>query len=165
MASLDEIEHRQSIDDEKTRPDRCAHAAHDLDGKALPLLHRAAPVIAALVAAFDQKLVERGRDIFENGTLKAGSLSAKCTDCHADWKIGEDFNPKFEPTAVGYPDLTGYASQNWLKEFIGNPGHALHYGPKNQMPAYGGQFSPHQFNMLVRWMTGDYYKPKKEHGE
>ena len=114
---------------------------------------------------FDQKLVERGRDIFENGTLKAGSLSAKCTDCHADWKIGEDFNPKFEPTAVGYPDLTGYASQNWLKEFIGNPGHALHYGPKNQMPAYGGQFSPHQFNMLVRWMTGDYYKPKKEHGE
>lgn len=110
---------------------------------------------------FDEKLVARGKRIFEDGKLKAGELSTKCTDCHSNWNVGQAFDSKIEPTE-GYPSLTRYASQDWLKHFIANPGHGIHYGLKNQMPAYGEQFSDHNLNMLVRWMTGDYYKPKHE---
>lgn len=117
---------------------------------------------------YDAKLVERGAKVFEDGTLASGSLTVSCTGCHAPIPAAAPgaqvvFDPKVEPN--GFPTLAGYGSEAWLKHFIANPGHALHYGAKNQMPAYAQQFSDHQFNMLVRWMTGNYYKPKKEHGE
>jgi hypothetical protein len=28
----------------------------------------------------------------------------------------------------------------------------------NAMPAFGEQLSPHDMDMLVRWMTGDYHR-------
>jgi len=36
------------------------------------------------------------------------------------------------------PDLTGYASREWLVQFLTNPGHDRFYGSHNdRMPAFG----------------------------
>lgn len=108
---------------------------------------------------FDATLVERGKDIYENGTLKSGAISQTCSGCHGT-NNGEPF-AKAEG-GTGYPTLTGYASSAWLKSFIADPGSDLHYGKKNQMPAYQKQFSQKQLDMLVRWMTRDYDRANAE---
>ena len=62
-----------------------------------------------------------------------------------------------------HPTLYKYGSADWLKDFITNPGGGNHYGDANQMPAYtADRLSPHDLNMLSRWMIGDYAETEIE---
>lgn len=80
-----------------------------------------------------------------------------CIDCH---KFHDD----------GYlgaaPDLTGYASREWLHEFISDPQHERFYPDTNdRMPAFaadadnpaGNRLSPEQLDLLVAWLRGEWY--------
>jgi len=70
----------------------------------------------------DGALVEQGRAFMATET-------ARCTECHQFRKKDED------ATA---PDLTGYASREWLVAIISNPKHDRFYGKRNdRMPAFG----------------------------
>ena len=56
----------------------------------------------------------------------------------------------------GIPELNGYASYDWLKAFIDNPGSEQFYGENNCMPAFADKLSSSDMDLLVRWMTGDH---------
>ena len=65
-----------------------------------------------------------------------------------------------------FPILTGYAGQQWLKQFISDP--QAHYaGPdgNNVMPGFQGQLTDKELDLLVKWLTGDYYQSKKSRAE
>ncbi len=100
----------------------------------------------------DDPQVQRGRDIFETGTLTDGQFDSNCSDCHTMHARG-DAAPLSSDLL---PVLTGYGSADWLRAFISDP--AAHYGDDNAMPAFAQQLSPRELDMLVRWMTGDYYR-------
>ena len=102
----------------------------------------------------DDPQVQRGRAIFETGTLTGGTIGA-CVDCHAMHAKGDE-----EPLSEDlYPILTGYGSRSWLYDFVTDP-HKQYAGEfgNNAMPAFGDQLSPHDLEMLVRWLTGEYYQ-------
>ncbi|MDA0836017.1 MAG: cytochrome b N-terminal domain-containing protein [Planctomycetota bacterium] len=106
-------------------------------------------------------LVKAGRGIFETGTLKKGVI-ADCMSCHSMHARGEEAALSED----GYgPDLTGYASAEWLKSFISDPGAEQHYGDNNLMPAYGEKLSEKELDLLVRWMVGDYYHAEGSHAD
>ncbi len=101
----------------------------------------------------DEKLAARGKEIVDGGKLKDGSEITQCSNCHD--KIGGKFEIATEGN--GYPDLAGYGSQEWLKAFLKNPGSEQFYGKKNRMPAYGDKLRDDELELLVRWMTSDFY--------
>ncbi|QDU39283.1 Menaquinol-cytochrome c reductase cytochrome b subunit [Maioricimonas rarisocia] len=104
----------------------------------------------------DDPRVIRGREIFETGALTQGEFDSACIDCHAMHVVGEE-----EPLSEDMqPILTNYGGNDWLRAFIADPQshYAGEYG-NNAMPAFAGQLSPHDIDMLARWMTGDYYLP------
>jgi len=113
----------------------------------------------------DEKLAKSGESLAIDGSFGELSLNSSCVDCHSDFEPWSEFKPHSDDDATGYPDLTGYGSQAWLRDFIGDPGKGQHYGAKNQMPTFKTQLREQQMNLLVRWMTGDYYKPEKETGK
>lgn len=110
----------------------------------------------------DPELVKAGREIYATGTLAEGAISSDCGSCHSMTARGEE-----EPLSdYGYgPNLTGYASAEWLRSFISNPGAEEHYGDNNLMPAYAEKLSEKELDLLVRWMVGDYYKAGEETAE
>jgi len=95
----------------------------------------------------DASAIKSGRDIL----LKADPI--RCLDCHTfGGKQGDEANT---------PDLTGYASRQWLIDFITNPGHERFYGKKNEMPAFGLKkiLDERSIAMLADWLRGDWYEP------
>ena len=60
----------------------------------------------------------------------------------------------------GYPMLTGYASEVWLRSFLLNPGAEEHYGENNAMPSYKDRMSEKDLDILIRWMRHRWYEPK-----
>ena len=109
------------------------------------------------LAATEAK-VQRGREIFATGKLTSGQFDSACSDCHAMQAKGEA-----EPISKDlFPVLTGYAGKEWLKQFISDP--QAHYaGPdgNNVMPGFQGQLTDKEMDLLIRWLTGDYYKSDK----
>jgi ubiquinol-cytochrome c reductase cytochrome b subunit len=85
-----------------------------------------------------------------------------CTDCHKFRDTGE----------VGTaPDLTGYASREWLTAIISNPASDRFYGDRNdRMPAFAAhpsdptanRLSPQELSILVSWLRGEWYEPAAE---
>ncbi|MBN2475762.1 MAG: cytochrome b N-terminal domain-containing protein [Pirellulales bacterium] len=80
-----------------------------------------------------------------------------CTGCHR-------FHDKGQLGSA--PDLTGYASGEWLMGIIGNPAHKRFYGDENdRMPAYAefpdepakNQLTEQQLGLLVDWLRGEWY--------
>ena len=54
--------------------------------------------------------------------------------------------------------LDGWASRQWMIDFLHNPAHPRFYGKANdRMPAYGekGELSPLQIGMVVDWLRGE----------
>ncbi|HTI52005.1 MAG TPA: cytochrome b N-terminal domain-containing protein, partial [Planctomycetaceae bacterium] len=85
---------------------------------------------------------------------------AQCLQCHA-LKSGD-------PDGLGVggispaPDLNGYGSRRWLKDFLRNPGDKRFYGKKNIMPAFDeSRLSERELNLLVDWMRGEWSRPAK----
>jgi ubiquinol-cytochrome c reductase cytochrome b subunit len=81
-----------------------------------------------------------------------------CVDCHKFHDDGE----------LGMaPDLTGYASADWLRAFISNPEHDRFYPTTNdRMPAFAAsddpavnRLSPEELDVLVAWLRGEWYEP------
>ena len=71
-----------------------------------------------------------------------------CIECH-------DIDSEDEGSA---PDLTGYASRDWLIEFIGNPEDDRFYGKKNdRMPCYArdGKLKPEEIAILADWIRSN----------
>lgn len=99
--------------------------------------------------------VRWGREVFATGKLTAGAFDTACSDCHAMHVQGEA-----DPLSADlHPVLTGYAGKEWLKKFISNP--QTHYAGEsgnNAMPGFQDQLSDKDMEMLVRYLTGDYYK-------
>jgi ubiquinol-cytochrome c reductase cytochrome b subunit len=90
----------------------------------------------------DAALIEEGRKFMASET-------ARCTECHQFRKKDED------ATA---PDLTGYASREWLVALISNPKHERFYGKRNdRMPAFGEEkiLDTHSIDLLVDWLRGE----------
>jgi ubiquinol-cytochrome c reductase cytochrome b subunit len=102
----------------------------------------------------DEK-VRWGREVFATGKLTMGAFDTACSDCHAMHVQGEQ-----APLSVDLaPVLTGYAGQDWLKKFIADP--QVHYAGEsgnNAMPGFKDQLSPKDLDMLVKYLTGDYYR-------
>jgi ubiquinol-cytochrome c reductase cytochrome b subunit len=115
-------------------------------------------------APFNQKLIEQGRDTFENGTLAQGELTMACADCHAVKPVGED-----EPfgTAEYGPELTGYGGRAWLRSFIANPDAPEHYGSTghNAMPAFEKSLTEQEIDLIARWLIDDYYLPQERRAD
>jgi ubiquinol-cytochrome c reductase cytochrome b subunit len=104
------------------------------------------------IADFDKR-VAAGRDAVVN--------EFACIDCH---KFRED-------GALGTaPDLTGYASREWLTAFIANPADERFYRDTNdRMPAFAphpgdltNRLRPEELALLVSWLRGDWYEPGAE---
>lgn len=89
-------------------------------------------LIAALSAEGDlPKQTKEDEAAKSDGTIEKGRTALvetfECTNCH---KFGDDG----EEDA---PDLTGYASAEWLEAFIGNPADERFYGTANdRMPSF-----------------------------
>jgi ubiquinol-cytochrome c reductase cytochrome b subunit len=96
--------------------------------------------------------------IAEGRKLLEGGLS--CTDCHR-------FRDKGDLGAA--PDLTGYASREWLIGMISDPQHQRFYpGQLNdRMPAFAKHptrpeanvLSPLEVRLLVDWLRREWYEP------
>ncbi len=105
--------------------------------------------------------VEVDKEAAEDGSLQRGTEAlgealdaTACLDCH-------QFRDQGEQAA---PDLTGYASREWLYDFIANPGHARFYGDNNdRMPAFlehadapgQNRLTARELDLLVRWLRHD----------
>lgn len=113
------------------------------------------------LAPFDEELVAKGLDTFENGTIAKGELSMVCADCHAVKPAGAD--DVLGTTEYG-PELTGYGGRAWLRSFIANPGAPEHYGSTehNAMPAFEKSLREQEIDLIARWLIGDYYKSKEQ---
>ncbi len=76
---VNQIEHRQAVNNDELRPDTLADAADNLNRQPHPLLIVAAPVVVALVGALNNKLVNeiafRAHDF---DTVVAGILCQRC---------------------------------------------------------------------------------------
>ncbi len=100
----------------------------------------------------DAERVARGKVVALEGDW-AGGISTSCTDCHST--LGDPF--QLSGDGDGYPDIAEYLSPKWLAALIAHPEAEQFYGNKNHMPAYADKLSPAEFDLLVRWFTGDYF--------
>jgi acetolactate synthase-1/2/3 large subunit len=100
----------------------------------------------------DQEKVAAGQKFFALGT---DMTDGTCYDCHA-MKPKDDPEGLFQEPgmqrATGAPDLTGYGSAQWLRDFLSDPGHKRFYGSHNAMPAFGDQLSEQELHLLVEWL-------------
>jgi quinol-cytochrome oxidoreductase complex cytochrome b subunit/mono/diheme cytochrome c family protein len=110
-------------------------------------LHAVAEALAAEASDGDEP---RGRLLDKGRALIVGDMG--CTDCHK-------FHDSGEPGSA--PDLTGYASREWLESFIRNPTDDRFYGDRNdRMPAFADRSQPHgnhlltdrELRLLVDWL-------------
>lgn len=103
----------------------------------------------------DPALAKKGRNVAVEGAWEGDLKGTSCADCHET--IGEaGFVSIPESDDPSYPNLSGYGSVAWLKNFISNPGAAQHYAGKNQMPAYANRMTSQELDLLVRWLVRDY---------
>lgn len=132
----------------------------DLDDEEKQLIPK---IVAALSAeaglktqreleARDEAVIAEGRELIRSDTFF-------CTDCHQFRQPDED------ATA---PDLTGYASREWLTDFLRNPAHPRFYGTRNdRMPAYGEDqiLTDAELGLVVDWLRGEWYEAASATGE
>ena len=130
----------------------------DEDGKA-----KLQSVIIALSAeAALPAQEEADKKAQEDGTLDKGRKalgeafdSSSCVDCHKFRDQGD----------IGSaPDLTGWASKDWVTRFINDPTHDYFYRATNdRMPSFGKSgpgprqslLTPEEIDLLARWLRGE----------
>jgi len=105
------------------------------------------------MAPADAELVKQGREFFEGGST---AVETGCLGCHEMKIDGEALGSSGLTPA---PELTGYGSEEWLHDFLLNPGADRHYGKRNAMPSYKERISEKDFEILLRWMRHRWYEP------
>ncbi|MDZ7781169.1 MAG: cytochrome b N-terminal domain-containing protein [Gemmatimonadota bacterium] len=93
--------------------------------------------------------IERGREAVVNEVVN-------CKDCHTVYGEGEEDDG---------PDLTGWASREWVLRMVNNPAHPSLYGADNdRMPAFGedGILTEREMGLLVDWLREDWYRPTEQ---
>jgi ubiquinol-cytochrome c reductase cytochrome b subunit len=108
---------------------------------------------------------QRTRDEAEASVVAEGRqlLTQKigCVDCHKFHDAGE---------LGSAPDLTGWASRQWLIDFISDPTQERFYGDKNdRMPAFAkdphnpdaNRLTPTQLGLIVDFLRQDWYEPSQ----
>jgi ubiquinol-cytochrome c reductase cytochrome b subunit len=98
-----------------------------------------------------------GKEFFASGS---DNVTTSCYGCH-EMKIDDELFKAGSDAIAAAPDLTGYASEKWLKEFIGNPGDKKFYGKRNAMPAFAGTLTDLELQMLVDWILHRWQEPQK----
>ena len=101
----------------------------------------------------DAALVAKGRKLFEDGG-ENDSWQA-CSQCHRMKVKGTEL--EFGAVTPA-PELTGYASEEWLRQFLLNPGAKENYGERNCMPSYRDRVSEKDLDILLRWMRHRWYE-------
>ena len=69
-------------------------------------------------------------------------MKGNCVICHP---IGDKDAKKVAP------NLTGYLSEEWLKEFIKNPSDPKFYGTRNKMPGFD-KLSERELDALIQYL-------------
>ena len=119
---------------------------------------RQVAVALAAEASIPGHAAGSAEDIEAGVTLMTEELG--CADCHKLGDTGE---------LGSAPDLTGYASRDWLIRFIGDPQHERFYGENNdRMPSFApnlddpkaGPLSPTDVALIADWIRGDWYEPE-----
>ena len=116
-----------------------------------------AEALASEAKVHGHSLPKGGDDQIESGfDLMFEDL--ECADCHGIQ--GEDEGSG--------PSLTGYMSEQWMIELIGDPTHEKFYGKKNdRMPSFmgrkladgtmkAGQLSKIEIKLIVDWLRGEW---------
>ena len=133
----------------------------DLEGDELAEFQRKVEDVTLAVAAEGGLIREMMPNLDER--IEAGREAIvnefACIDCHKFRDDGE----------LGLaPDLTGYASREWLAAFISNPEHERFYPETNdRMPAFApntdnpatNRLSAEELTLLVAWLRGEWYEP------
>lgn len=99
-----------------------------------------------------------GKEFFASGS---DNVTTSCYGCH-EMKIKDDDLFKDGSDAIAAaPDLTVYASEKWLRDFIKNPGDKRFYGKRNAMPAFESKLTDLEIQMLVDWILHRWQEPQK----
>ena len=105
----------------------------------------------------DDAKVRRGSEIFANGKLTQGEFDTACLSCH--WMQSLEA----PDASANFPYLTGYAGKEWLKQFISDP--QAHYAGggsgNNVMPGFKDQLTAKELDLLVHFLTEDYYQSEQ----
>lgn len=134
---------------DELKGDELAQFRHEVDDVALAVTAESGLPVGN-VADLDEH-VAAGRELIVN--------EFSCTDCHKFLDAGELGNA---------PDLTGYASREWLTAFLSNPAAERFYGDKNdRMPAFAAhptdpsanRLSPQELSLIVSWLRHEWYEP------
>ncbi len=95
----------------------------------------------------DPERMAQGARVFAQGSSQGSQV---CIACHRL----EHPDVGVKGLALG-PDLTGYASQNWLREFIMDPSQPRFYsGDVQSMPKFGERLTVQEIELLVNWILG-----------
>jgi ubiquinol-cytochrome c reductase cytochrome b subunit len=100
---------------------------------------------------------QRALDVKDSAQIAVGiaymrNTTAGCAECHVFQDVGTDS-----------PELTGWASRQWMIDFVNDPSHKRFFGRDNdRMPSYGVEKSltPREIEMVVDWIRGDWFTPK-----
>jgi ubiquinol-cytochrome c reductase cytochrome b subunit len=144
--------------------DTIAPQLEDLEGEELAEFRRRVEDVTIALAAEAEMIREKLPD--QEDRIAAGREAIvnefACIDCHKFHEDGE----------LGLaPDLTGFASRDWLTAFISNPAHERFYPETNdRMPAYAlnpedptaNQLTAEELEMLVAWLRREWYEPSDE---
>ncbi len=112
-----------------------------------------AAALSAEANLVEQRQLDADTEKIKRG--KAALVDFSCTDCHRFHDEGD----------LGLaPDLTGYGSLSWLRDFIADPTAERFYRDTNdRMPAYAphqedptmNQITAQELSLIARWLRGD----------
>jgi ubiquinol-cytochrome c reductase cytochrome b subunit len=139
--------------------DNIAPQLADLEGEELAEFRRKVEDVALALASEAGMIGETIADLENRVTAGREAIVNEfaCIDCH---KFHDD-------GALGLaPDLTGYASREWLTALISNPEHERFYPETNdRMPAFAAnaedptanRLTAEELAMIVSWLRGEWY--------
>jgi ubiquinol-cytochrome c reductase cytochrome b subunit len=107
------------------------------------------------IDAKDKAMIEAG--------VKLLTADDRCASCHRINLDAKPDDPSLAENDSGYPDLTHYASREWMIGMICNPAAPRFYGDKNdRMPAFCPEaegstknlLSRRDVELIVDWLRG-----------
>jgi ubiquinol-cytochrome c reductase cytochrome b subunit len=141
--------------------DNIAPKLTDLQGEELAQFRRKIEDVTLALASEAGLVREMVPDLETRAEAGREAIASEflCIDCH---KFRDD-------GALGLaPDLTGYASREWLTQFVSNPEHERFYPELNdRMPAFApnaedptaNRLSAEELSLLVSWLRREWHEP------